>query len=65
MAGIKLSRKVMKRSSEQGHTEAARAPEDDEGRSELRKAVGSRKQTPNHGSPNGATHSESYRYIAA
>jgi len=55
----------MKRSSEQGHTGAARAPEDEEGRSELRKAVGSRKQTPNHGSPNGATHSESYRYIAA
>ena len=45
-----------RRSSYKGHTVNALVPEGDEGRSELRKAAGSRKQALIRGYPNGATH---------
>jgi len=49
------------RSSYKGRTVDALVPEGEEGRSELRKATGSRKQALIRGSPNGATHCESCR----
>ena len=46
------------------HTVDALARCGDEGRGELRKAVGSRKQAMNHRSPNGATRLPSWGDIA-
>ena len=52
---------IRQRSSYKGHTVDALVPEGEEGRSELRKATGSRKQASIRGYPNGATHCGSCR----
>ena len=52
---IQLKQAQLVRSSKKEHREDALAPTADEGRSDLRKAMGSRKQAEIHGSPNGET----------
>ena len=52
---IQLKQAQLVRSSKKEHREDALAPTADEGRSDLRKAMGSRKQAKIHGSPNGET----------
>ena len=47
-----------KKSSEKEHRADAQAPYAEEGRGQLRKAVGSRKQALNHRYPNGGTRRE-------
>ena len=50
---VKRSEAELVRSSKKEHREDALAPTADEGRSDLRKAMGSRKQAEIHGSPPG------------
>ena len=52
---VKRSEAELVRSSKKEHREDALAPTADEGRCDLRKAMGSRKQAEIHGSPNGET----------
>ena len=51
----KVSGKLERRSSEEGHRVDAKAPSADEGRGKLRKATRSRKQALSRGYPNGGT----------
>ena len=48
----------MRKSSEQEHRVDAKAPSAEEGRGQLRKATGSRKQASIRGRPNGETRHE-------
>ena len=52
---VKRSEAELVRSSKKEHREDALAPTAEEGRSDLRKAMGSRKQALIHGFPNGET----------
>ena len=52
---IQLKQAQLVRSSKKEHREDALAPTAEEGRSDLRKAMGSRKQAKIHGYPNGET----------